>query len=375
MKKTIKFLDSLKDSRILFDKQPPAFGYLLITIVAVFMCLALVWSIYTPKVYTIQAKGVVTNVDANYVMCTYTGEIDTCYMEEGALVEQGAVLFTVKSTDYDLQEEQLKESKQVYEKKVSQNEILVQSIKDDSNYFDEADAEDSLYYNTFEAYKSKVTQSVVDATTYKAYGYTDEQIETELVKNQGKIDEIYYSAIQSAENAIEQAKQQIASIDAQLVAVSSGQSAYEVKATATGILHLLGNYKEGMVVQTTNAVATITPENSKRVIEAYVSTADMARMHEGDTVQIVIDGLSQSVYGTITGTVIQIDSNITTQQANDGSNTQVFKVLIEMDSDYMISQSGDKVDITNGMTAVARIQYDKVTYFNYVLEKLGFKAK
>lgn len=130
-----------------------------------------------------------------------------------------------------------------------------------------------------------------------------------------------------------------------------------------------------MVVQTTNAVATITPENSKRVIEAYVSTADMARMHEGDTVQIVMDGLSQSVYGTITGTVVQIDSNVTTQQANDGSNTQVFKILIEMDSDYMVSQSGDKVNITNGMTAVARIQYDKVTYFNYILEKLGFKAK
>lgn len=375
MKKTVKSLDSLKDSRILFEKQPPAFGYILILIVTIFMCIALVWSIHTPKVYTIQAHGVVTNVDANYVMCTYTGEIDTCNMQEGALVEQGDVLFSVKSTDYDLQEEQLVESKQIYEKQVTQNELLVQSIKDDINYFDESNAEDSLYYSTFETYKSKVAQSVVDATTYKVYGYTDEQIESELVKNQGKIDEIYYSAIQTAESAIEQAKQQIASIDAQLAAVSSGQSAYEVKATATGILHLLGNYKSGMVVQTTNAVATITPENSQRVIEAYVSTADMARMQEGDTVQIVIDGLAQSVYGIITGTVVQIDSNVTTQQADDGNNTQVFKVLIEMDSDYMVNQSGDKVDITNGMTAVARIQYDKVTYFNYVLEKLGFKAK
>lgn len=65
MKKTIKSLDSLKDSRILFDKQSPTFGYLLILIVAVFFCLAIVWSIHTPKVYTIQAKGVVTNEDAN----------------------------------------------------------------------------------------------------------------------------------------------------------------------------------------------------------------------------------------------------------------------------------------------------------------------
>lgn len=375
MRKTMKSLDSIKDSRILFDKEPPAFGYFLILIVCVFLCIAVIWSIRTPKVYTIQAQGLVTNEDSNYVMCTYTGEIDNCYMEEGVLVEQGEVLFTVKSTDYDLQEEQLLESKQAYEIQVTQNELLVQSIKDDTNYFEESNPDDSLYYSTYEAYKSKVAQSKVDTSTYKAYGYTDEQIQAELVKNQGKIDEIYYSAIQSAESSIEQAEQQISSIDAQLAAVSSGQAAYEVKATASGVLHLLGNYKSGMVVQTTTTVATITPENSKGIIEAYVSTSDMARMKKGDSVQIVVDGLSQSVYGTISGTVEQIDSNVTTQQGEDGSTTQTFKVVISMDSDYMVSRSGDKVDIVNGMSAVARIQYDKITYFNYVMEKLGFKAK
>lgn len=375
MKRAVKSLDSLKDSRILYDKQPPAFGYFLILIVGVFLCLALVWSVRTPKMYTIQVQGVVTNEEANYVMCTYTGEIDACYMEEGALVDQGDVLFTVKSTDYDLQEEQLIESKTAYETQISQSKLLIQSIKDDTNYFDESNPEDSLYHSTYEAYKAQVAQNVVDTTTYKAYGYTDEQIEAELIKNQGKIDEIYYSAIQSAESNMEQAEQQIASIDAQLAAVTSGQSAYEVRATATGVLHLLGNYKSGMVVQTTTTVATITPKNARPVIEAYVSTADMARMHEGDTVQIVVDGLSQSVYGTIPGTVIQIDSNVTTQQGEDGNTTQAFRVLISMGVDYLVSQNGDKVDITNGMTAVARIQYDKVTYFNYVLEKLGFKSR
>ena len=375
MKKTIKSLDSLKDSRIMFDKKPPAFGYLLILIVGVFLCLALVWSIRTPKLYTIQAQGAVTNEAANYVMCTYTGEIDTCNLTEGILVEQGDVLFSVKSTDYDLQEKQLIESRVAYEQQVSQYKRLVQAIKDDANYFDESNPEDNLYHSIFEAYKARMAQNVVDTSAYKSYGYTDEQIETELFKNQGKINELYYSAIQSAESNIEQAELQIASIEAQLAAVNSGQTAYEVKATASGVLHLLGNYRSGMVVQTTTAVATITPENAEPVIEAYVSTADMARMKEGDSVQIVVDGLSQSIYGTISGNVKHIDSNVTTQQGDDGRRAQMFRVLISMDSDYMINNSGDKVDIVNGMTAVARIQYDKVTYFNYVLEKLGFKAK
>lgn len=217
-------------------------------------------------------------------------------------------------------------------------------------------------------------QNKVYVSTYQAYGYTDEQIQAQLETNQGKIDEVYYSAIQSAETKIEEANLQIASIDAQLAAVTSGQDAYEVKATTSGVLHMLGNYKSGMVVQTTTTVATITPENSQRYLEAYVSTSDMARMHEGDRVQVVMDGLSQNVYGTISGSVSRIDSNVTTQEGQDGATSRAFKVMIVLDQDYVLSREGDKVDVTNGMTAAARIQYDKVTYFNYVLEKLGIKT-
>lgn len=375
MKPIMKSINEMKDSRILFDKQPPLFGYILILIVGIFFCITIFWSIKAPKVYTIQGQGVITNKEANYVMCTYTGEIDEYNMTEGMLVEKGDTLLTVKSTDYDLQEKQLLENKDFYESKISQNELLVKSIKDDINYFDETKVEDNLYYSSFEAYKSKVEQSNIDTSMFKGYGYTDEQIQVELIKNQAKIDEIYYTTIQSVESNIEQAKQQIASIEAQLLAISSGQDAYAVKAASSGVLHLLDDYKRGMVVQTGTTIATITPENLNRYVECYVSTADMARMHENDKVQIVVDGLSQSVYGNINGIVEQIDSNITMKQGKDGSTIQAFKVLISMDFDYMVSQNGDKVNIVNGMTAVARIQYDKITYFNYVLEKLGFKAK
>lgn len=375
MRKRIQTLEQLKDSRLLFDKQIPAFGYMLIVIVALFLVVAVVWSMNTPKVYTIQAQGTVTNTDASYVMCTYTGEIENSYMEEGKLVKVGDTLFTIKSTDYNLQKVQLEDSRLAYEKQISQYQKLVKSIKDNVNYFDSSNPEDELYFSTFETYKAKVEQSALDTSMYEMYGYTEEQIEAELVKNQGKISEIYYSTLQSAESAIQEAELQIASIDAQLSAISSGQDAYVIKASTSGVLHMLADYKPGMVVQTTTTVATITPENGERVIEAYVSTTDMARMQEGDEVQIVVDGLSQSVYGTISGTVRQMDSNVTTQQGQDEATMQVFRVLIDMDTDYMISQNGDKVDVVNGMTVVARVQYDKVTYFNYVLEKLGFKVK
>ncbi|MGN0351597.1 MAG: HlyD family efflux transporter periplasmic adaptor subunit [Roseburia sp.] len=375
MSKQIKTMEQLKDSRLLFEKKLPAFGYMLLLIITCSLVGVTVWSAYAKKPYMIIAQGTVTNSDSSYVMPVYTGEIEQCYLEEGKLVEEGDVLFTIKSTDYNVQEEQLEESKEAYEKQIEQSELLVQSIKDDVNYFDASNPDDELYYSTFEAYKAQVAQNTFDGSMYQAYGYSEEQIENELEKNQGKISEIYYSAIQSAENMVQEAELQIAAIDAQLSAIGSGQAEYSVKAASSGVLHLLADYKSGMVVQTGSAVATITPENAGVLIEAYVSTADMARMEEGDSVELAVDGLVQSVYGNITGTVKSIDSNVTSIEGEDGSSNSVFKIKVEPNEDYVVSKSGKKVNLSNGMTVEARITYDEVTYFNYVLEKLGLLTR
>ena len=53
MSRRVKSLDEISESRILFDKNPPAFGYILVTVVAAFLIVAVVWSIKTPKVNTI----------------------------------------------------------------------------------------------------------------------------------------------------------------------------------------------------------------------------------------------------------------------------------------------------------------------------------
>lgn len=369
-----KTLDELRDSQIMFDKDLPLFGYMLVSVMSILLVGVLVWSMFAHKAYMILADGTVTSSEANYVMPSYTGGIKESFMEEGELVSEGDVLFTVKSTDYDLQEEQLEGNKKVYEKQAEQYSRLIESIQKDDNLFDASDSEDTLYYSTYEAYKAQVAQNELDVTAYKSYGYTEEQIEAELVKSQKKKAELYYSALQSAENAKKEVESQLESIKAQLAAVGSGQNEYEVKATSTGRLHLLSDYKKGMVVQTASPVATITPENADTIIVAYISTADMARTKVGDSVQLEVNGLSQTVYGNIKGTVKQIDSNITAIETENG-NAQMFKIQILPESDYLVSKSGEKVNLANGMSVQARIIYDKMTYFEYLLQKLGVKYK
>ncbi len=372
MDKQIKTMLQLKDSRLLYEKELPAFGYMIISTIAVLIVAVLIWSIYTPKVDVIKAEGVVQSSNKNYVMSPFTGVIFDLAIEEGILVEEGDILFKVKSSDIDLQLIQLEEQQKLYENKIEKYNKLVESIKDNQNYFDISNPDDGLYYSQYEAYKSQIAQNKIDVSTFEIYGYTDEQIENQIVINQAKVTEIYHNAIQNAEAAMLEAKTQLASIEAQKSALSEGQEEYVVIAPATGIIHMLSDYKEGMVVQAASAVASIASAQDEYVIVAYVEPRDAVRIQEGNIVDIAVDGLTQSIYGTVKGVVKKIDSDMTTSQnSGTGESGSYFKVYIEPWNTYMVSKEGNQVNFSNGLSIEARIQYDEITYFNYMLEALG----
>lgn len=366
----IRKLEDLTDSRLLYEKDIPKFGYMLIILTSFLMFCVVIWSITAHKPYIVKADGIVQSDNKNYVMSKYTGEIVEINMKEGVLVEKGESLFKVKSSEIDVQLTQLQEQEKLYEVKKRQFQKLVKSIKEDKNYFDGTSQEDNLYYNQFELYKSQIEQNKVDVSSYKAYGYTDEQIEAQLIINEAKISEIYYNAIQAAENSIADANVQLEMINAQKVALGAGQREYVVTAPETGRVHLISEYKKGMVVQATTPIASIASEKDSYTIVANVGVMDVVKIHVGDKVDLEINGLAQSIYGTIGGEVIQIDSDLTIQNIEAGQQNAYFKAYIEPDISYLISNEGKKINITNGMAVEARIVYDELTYFDYVLETL-----
>lgn len=366
----IKEIKDLTDSKLLYDKKIPPFGYILLTVIASLLLFIMLWSISSYKIDIVHAFGIVESNNKNYVMSPYTGEIVQIDIFEGANVEEGDILFIVKSTDLDLQREQLQSQREVYEKQLLQYEKLVLSIKDGVNYFDYYEPDDSLYYNQYEAYQSQVQQNEFDTSTMHSYGYSDEEIENEVIKNQSKITEIYYTAIRSAEESIKQCQTQIDLLDIQLASVDTGQAEYAVTANATGKIHMNADYKQGMVVQGAVAIASIASEWDAYTIQATVDASDAARIEVGDNAEIAVSGLIESVYGTISGTVVGKDSDITIAQS-DGNQNAYFKIEIDPDTTYLVNKRGDKVNISNGMSVDTRIQYDKVTYFEYILESLG----
>ena len=376
MNKQIKSFEQLKDSRLLYEKKMPNFGNILLSIITLLLLIVLLWSIKTSKTYIIKSNGIVQSVNKNYSMSPFTGEILEIHIKEGDYVKKGDQLLTVKSMELDLKQLELEEQLEQFELQLNGYNRLVKSYQSDNNLFDSKKEEDILYYSQFEAYKSQVNQSQVDVNALKTYGYTDEQIKAELVKNKSKITELYHEAIQKAQGTIQEIKTQIASIKSQLNAVTTGQSNYIIAANETGYIHMLSSYKQGMVVQAATPIASISSKQDKYEIIGNISTADRARIQVGNRVDLVIDGLAQTIYGSISGTVEDIDSDMTISENNNSNQpNSYFKIYIKPDVDYLINKEGNKINLTNGMSVEARIIYDEISYFNYVLESLGVKSR
>lgn len=370
MKCRYKTMDEIKDSRLLFDRKLPPFGFLIIIMVTLLMGFLIYMSITTNKVSIIKSNGVVESNEKNFVMAPYAGEVVTFELKEGDIVKEGDVLFSIKSSDIDLQIEQLNSQKLVYQKDVEQYNKLIDCIKNNNNSFSATIEEEKLYFNKYEAYKSKVDQLKVDSDTLRGYGYTEEQINDLIKTNETNANQIYYEEMQAIETSIAQLNSQISSIDVQLETFALGKEEYNVKATASGKIHIIEQYNTGMLIQAGTTVASIASDSDDMKIKVSISEADAIKVKEGQKVDIAVNGLSNTMYSTISGEVISKDTDVTIGKSNEGT-ISYFNLIIEPDKNYVVGKNGEKVLITNGLSVETRIKYDKETYFHYVLGALG----
>lgn len=185
-------------------------------------------------------------------------------------------------------------------------------------------------------------------------------------------EDIDLATLKSINENIAQFEGEIQKLNIQKGSIENGQSEYQVFANTSGIVHMLNDFKEGMVVQAASAVGSIANENDQYIVTAYLSVNDRPRVSLGDDVNIEVVGLAQNTYGNLKGRLVSVDNDISTSQNGEQS---FFKSKIEIETPYLISSKGNKVNISNGMSVEARIIYDELSYFDYLLESLGLLTR
>ncbi len=365
-------LDELKDSRLLYEKDVPGFGYFLLIIVFAIIIVVSIWSTHAKRPYIVMANGTIQGVDKNYVMSEYGGEIYDVSMHEGQDIRKGQELFKVKSNDIDMQIKQLEAQRASYAVTASKYAQLVKSIKDSKNYFSSSDKSDSLYYSQYKAYEKQLEQQVIDKGALKKLDYSDKEIAAAVKSNEAARQQTKYEAMNTAAASQKQNQQEVDAIDSQISALKSEEANFTVTANASGKLHLLGEYKDGVVIQAGSPIASLSDtDGDKAIIEATVSASDRSRIDVGNAVTVAVSGLQPNVYGTLKGEVTEIDSDISISE--DGQQS-FFKIKIKPESTVLNTKNGDNVTVTNGMAVEARIVYDKITYFDYVMNVIGIKV-
>jgi hypothetical protein len=151
-----------------------------------------------------------------------------------------------------------------------------------------------------------------------------------------------------------------------LKAYNNTLSKYDLNAVNSGVIHFDSFISIGMILQVGTQIGSINSTESTKVIEMYIPSYQRSKIETGQECKFTIDGLAQTEYGSIAGTVLSISSDAVIQ-----GNGAFFKVIIEFDAVTIEDSKGGKVNLVNGMTVRTWITYEKMTYLKYWLDQIG----
>ena len=368
------------NTKHLYEKDLPKFGYFLLIIVFVLLISSVVWANNTNKIYVVKYKGVIEGANKRYIVNPYSGKIKA-FVREGTEVKKGSLLFIINSFDKSIQKEQMDiQKKEVekslpkYYKEIKQYERLKDSIADGRNYFSNK-KEDDYYYHVYETYCRQIEQETLTKKSLKDAGFKESQVEDELRKNRIYLEEIYHSKMAEIDSKIDARKMEINTITSQIEGLKTANNEFKIKAPNSGVVHLNYECKKGTVVNSGETMASISDSTKQYYVKISISPKDRVKIKIGDIVEMEVDGMVQSVYGTITGTVISISNDITISQSGNNGLAEYYDVKIKVNERELMNNLGEVFPIIKGMNVEARIKYDKVTYLDYIKEELGFKTK
>lgn len=363
-------LNEITDSKILYDRKPPAFMKYVILIVAALIIVCLIWANKSVKTYMVKGQGVVVSENKSHIMTKTSGEIKEVFITEGSEVKEGDVLFTTNGMESDLQLEQIVAQINSFSRRIELLSIAEENATNGTNYFNRYNEQEVEFYNKLNAAYIARKEFVVDEKALKEQGANEQQIKDYAKTQKNKSDEHYYKTISEFTSEKNQYELELSKLVAQKEAIEKGKEQYKVVAQKGGVIHLNTPLTSGMVLQGGSLIGTITSKEEELIIETMLPSTDRPRIHVEDEVSLVIGGLLQSEYGTIQGKVISIDEDATID--NEKGNV-FFKVKVKPDKTYLEDSKGEKVNLTLGMVAETRVKYEKITYMKYILELIGIK--
>ncbi|MEI2579173.1 HlyD family secretion protein [Scytonema sp. PRP1] len=144
-----------------------------------------------------------------------------------------------------------------------------------------------------------------------------------------------------------------------------------IRATSNGVVLKLNLRNPGQVVNPSEAIAEIVPQNAPLVIKAMVPATEIKKVAVGQTVQLRVDACPYPDYGTLKGVVSALSPDaITSQSNNTGTIPSVsyFEATIKPER-LSFGNQNRKCLIQPGMDAKADIISKEETALQFMLRR------
>ena len=370
-------LGDLTDSRILYEKRLPWFGFLVISLTVLAFVVVASWAAVTIRPSVVHGAGSIESLNRTYVMSSVSGTILEVVTPSGSIVEQQETMITVDSVDLAMEQQTIDAQTEMLVSALRLQDRYTAALETRVNGFDKTVPDESQYYYQFETVRLQRVQLVVDPASMRAIGYSDVEIANAAKGNQLQVREIENTARSASAARAAEIRAQIEQLSIRSSALEVGGRGYNVVAAASGKLYLNPNLKPGTIITAGEPVGTIASEDAGQIVRVYVSVPDRQFVSVGDRVGVSVSGLSPLIYGQIDGVVTSIDNDVTTMTSGGTAdaalrNDSVFGISVKLDQDFVEGRDGDRHEVGNGAAVQAEFVYDEMTYLEFLLELLGF---
>lgn len=165
----------------------------------------------------------------------------------------------------------------------------------------------------------------------------------------------------------------------------------DLKAPQDGIIVDLATTTIGAVFKPGEVLLTLVPQDERLTANVSIKNEDVGFIRPKQTVRIKLAAYPFQKYGMLTGKVVQLGADTSSSNPANGSvNTSAgtnaadrnpalalpsYKATIAVDSQFLASPAGERLQLSPGMQVTAEIQQGKRTVLDYLLSPVKKAAQ
>ncbi|MBP3593777.1 MAG: HlyD family efflux transporter periplasmic adaptor subunit [Lachnospiraceae bacterium] len=352
MRPIIIDMRDISDSTEVYDSRPnpilTGFIYLILALVAT----AFLWMGLFKMDVVVDAVGMVTAAEEVATITNrVAGTITERMIEDGQVVKQGDILYTISHEEQSIQLAFLEEQ---WNDCVKREELLklYEAWLQDGNDFS-LTAEENSYYREISTRKR-----LMELQREKEH-WAEPELENLVAQEMYSIAE----ELETCRQTRNQLQQQISSLKKSIENAT-------VKATISGTVNLVSELVPGDYISAGTKVLTIIPQGKENdfIVKSYVENGDIARIHEGMEVTYEIGAYPSREYGTMTGKVTFVSADL---KVNDSGNAY-YMVETTVNPGELRNRNGEEAVLKVGMLCETKVVIESKSVLDILMEKMFY---